>query len=436
MTWLLRTFIVMLLLAVTPAARADDTVVTLDAIKIKGGEGLSRERLEAAIDLNGGESMPRARLDERVETARQRLEAMRLYATVDMRLEKGGLRHHYVLIVNLGRAVTWYGGLALSANKDQESGDDAHGAYDNETLYFGSRALAGTDLRAEVSAKLGNMRWDVKDGDFEDSDLSTEGVLFDPSLCDTPWFAGLNAEYGSAHGVGHYNVRNEAGERTGVDRTKYVSYQKSFGLTAGRRFGLLSAAVTARRSFNRSDSESSLFSKGSYEGSSKQITADLRYSEKPGIVRLEPGLVSTLSYDRAYYEKRISAPVTSLTLLNTWIFGNQAVTPAGAYVWRYGQTCDYSVFICKSVTFRTYDLSLTYERAFLERFVGGLTFGAYQVVDANGYIGGHRLVRRWKATLGTTIEQFQVDLSFIYGRAGLDKADEKAYGFAKQGQSQ
>ena len=148
-----------LLSTTVTASTVEEPQVVLDGVEIHGGDGMSREMLEAAIGITVEVPMPRSVLDEQVLAARQRLEALALYESVDAQLVKGRVRDHYRLVVALGPAHPWYAGVNAVANKDNSDRGylGQHRMQTNqhqEEFYAGSRALFGSGFRGEMEWRM------------------------------------------------------------------------------------------------------------------------------------------------------------------------------------------------------------------------------------------------------------------------------------------
>lgn len=419
-------------------AAAADAPVVLDAVDIKGGEGLSREMLTAAIGLSAGETMSRGDLDNRVEEGQRRLEALALFKSVDMRLAKGSERNHYILVVQLGPARAWYGGLTLFGNQDISHEDDddyAYRHYDSfATAFWGSRALLGSNFRGEVSLSYLSFKYQTRSGQTAygsssrdtslSQGLSAQLAAFDPTLGGTPWFAGLTLQNLELRTKSKYWYQPPSQPR--IDETRKGGTRYKFvSLTLGRRLGLFSISANAVRTRSENFSSESTQKYPGYSdlSFSTSFFTDVIYSEKAGLARLEPGLVAKVIYSRSMAPD-VETPTVRTTTSHSWIFDNNAITPALVSEWSYSHYCNNDQ--CSDHLEREHDASILYERSFA-RYVGGISWGSSRRYGSS-YSEDNRIDRRWKATFGTTVDQFQVDLAFVYGDEGVERSLEKFLG--------
>jgi hypothetical protein len=310
---------------------------------------------------------------------------------------------------------------ARAVNDRSDRGDGGTAAWrsssNQEEVYVGSRALLGTGFRAELGLSTSGSADRSADVRSSYRDESVRLALYDPAIVSSPWFAGLDLK--------HSENRNRLTNENASERSTGRGVFEVATAVVGRRFDLLALSAGLMRLYNvdRYEFVSESETKGdNFHDFSTELYVDMRYSEKSGLVRLEPGVVAAVEYLRSLAPS-ISTPLIQASAERTWLLGNGGATPAASYVLNYLSVCNSDR--CSAILDRTYDLSLTYERSLSAAVVGGLTFGYYAEADGDrtfAFNPSHR--PRLKASVGASLGQFLVDIAFIYGYPGLDEGIE------------
>jgi hypothetical protein len=400
--------------------------LVVDRIVFEGDHDVREELLTSALDVPVGTPLPRMDLDQRLERGRARLEALAYFKSVDLSLAKGDKRGHVTLTVRLVARSSAYAGATILRNRDVEH--EANGDFKNDSLktrlFVGTRNLGGTGLRGEVSiwqntneASFGG----GNDNTYETRDRVLQLSLYEPSIADSPWFGGMSLGY-----IDQKARSDFTGTETSSGSTSEGYYRLGL-VSAGRRFGLFSASALMVRMqdvyHTRSDSY-----RDHYEYFYSAAQLKLRYSDKSGLVTVEPGTIVSLAgsrpvapaWDRPNYEGRFE---------HTFLMkGVHALTPAvrATLGWIESSSFDSSGGVTsQSVSVdRNLDTALTYQYVLAERYVLGIGYGASMAIDQDRSFGEDRVRRRTSATATYQGEGLIFELAFVYGNPGIDSDEE------------
>ncbi len=406
-------FLFLLAVLCASASFAAEGEVVLDGIDFDGGSGISREFLESMIGIPAGKPLSREKLDLEIEGARRRLDALAFFRTIDMRLVKGAVRDHYRLAVVLGAARVVYQGASLTSVRARKENEVLSDTSMLAEAFVGSRALFGTSLRGELAVFRNEERSEEKSSSHTNGHVVGRASLYEPAIFGTPWFAGVNLLYSGGQST------SDAQYDEGPDyHGESTSYMRVAHLTLGRRVGLLSGSATWMRGMSDYRYESRGFGKENGHAYFTYWIVNARYSDKPFISRVEPGLVASVQYMRGYAPE-VQPPLATVNAARTWMVGPHALTPTGIYDLSYMMSCYNDD--CRTDLRRSYDLSATYEFVFLGTTVLGFTYGEEKAVDVSDFDQDDPKRFRWKVALGATYSGTQIDLAFVYGDPGLDR---------------
>lgn len=402
-------------------AGVEQTVV-VEEIRVVGNTVLSDAVLKAALDVPVGKALSREALDDAMRIGKQRLEALGYFRSVDLALQKGRSRGRFRLVVTVQAERSSYFGATTvrSENKENAFRGPLRRKESISQAYAGSRNLAGTGLRGEFA--LVYSETDMQ-SDVIESFQSMPGFsasLYDPSLADSPWFAGV----ATAMLFSRSRTTFDIPELPEPSRTKSKGrFGFGYGLV-GRRIGLTTASVGVSRFISRFESESEGEVTVTSVPPATGILGRFTFSDKTFLTKVEPGTALSIDYNRdtaPHYQP----PTVGITALHTWMpAGAHALTPilAGQY--------EYSTYGEDVALDRAYDCSLKYDFVATANLTLELGYGEYRRVDVDDQDDPYRESypqRRKRVAVFYTSSSFLLSVAFQYGENGLDRDTDQLF---------
>jgi hypothetical protein len=395
----------------------DQVVVEKILVAGDNASSASQKVLEDALDLELGAPMSRDQLDESLTRARQRLEALAYYQSIDIGLRKGSVRNHFEIVAALTPANPLYSGASYSRLHIAELGGVpiADGDLNLYEAFAGTRDLFKTGSRFEMNLSHFEYSFGGED-DTWSSQSETNAIrvtAYQDSIFGSQYFFGVSGSYEQSKSRSSSSYQDE----TFYDKT--IDVEKLWRVAVGRRFGLLSVAGGMDRRFAESYDED--WNSTSTETTSR---ATLQYTDKSGLASVEQGATAKMTYERPTAPVREYHEPNLTTELSYTVFfaGNQAFTPKGILLHDWSEDFNYSAGEERQRKVglqRFYDLSLLYQYVFPHDLVLSLKGG---FSDDIGTSENHQqdFMRRYQLGLSYSTPSLIFDLRFIYGLPGLE----------------
>ncbi len=309
-----------------PAVDADSELVVLDRLEVHGSTDSPAGFLETYGDLPLGTSMAPGALQDHLAKFKLRLEALSYFKSVDLHLERGQVRNHYIVVIDLEIVSPYYGGVGASAYRGKRNlpvlgplvftmdGDGREAR-----AFAGSRNIAGTGLMADL--ELRHFDVNARDGYIKGlaGDVITAS-LFHPAIAHSPYSLGVQVAEGKTATTFQF----------GAYQNRVNTVVDTYAVDLGRRFGLNSISLVGGRSAVRMlDTLFNFNTAVNYVG-----LRDI-YSEKSFLAAVEPGTVVKFAALRTVRDDT-TFPLINLSVENTQLFAShQAITPRFQAVYSY-----------------------------------------------------------------------------------------------------
>lgn len=388
----------------------------------------------SVVDVPVGKWLTRDELDNAIVRTEQHLRALGYFRNIDLKLERGTTPAHFILIVTTEAESLRYFGVASSVRHTKRRAE-YEGSYNKRSyfdLFGGTRNLWGTGFQFDIDAKYSLA--DNRDNyHFNDMSAGTRTSSREPTIfvsLNIPDVAGspvfLSTTY--VRGQSFYSVNQTNWYKDQLtmigENSSHFNYNGIFQVV-GLRFGLLRASFGLLRILGQGGYN---YSYDSPEGSPAtfHVAADeqylfggttaysqLQYSEKTGLVAIEPGMLARVSMQRET-AGNVNVPYYIASVEHSSLFAERhALTPKGIAKWK--RDGDFQ---------RDYNISLRYEYATPWTWVIGAEEGfgrRFQEPGSNHNTSYPQYHTSLSAKYYTP--SFIASLAFIYGDLGIATDD-------------
>ncbi len=266
-----------------------EEAVVIDKIEVLGSPNTTVGFLETYLDLPIGQPIPASLLQDHLSRFKLRLEALAYFKKIDLRLERGSVRNHFIVVVELEAISAFYGGIGANSFNETNlvsSSSGTLGKSMQEKVFFGTRDIGGSGLMSDI--ELRRDRFDLEQSEAKGHTITAS--LFHPAFLKSAYFGGVKISESRLKAKIVFSSIEELPQfPTGPYRLTVKS--SNYELQWGRRFGLSSWSVLGGES--RQETISSEDS--NFDLSNRYVGARFNYSEKSYLAAVEPGSVIEVS---------------------------------------------------------------------------------------------------------------------------------------------
>lgn len=271
-----------------------DIKVEVDRVEVHGSSDTAVDLIESYLDLPLSTPLSQSVLQDHLAKLKLRLEALAYFKTIDVRLEKGNIRNHYIVVVSLEALRSFYIGFDGSAHDGKKEIGDYYTKEKgiSEQIYAGSRNIAGTGIMADVQIEHIDAWNKQRLGIDSKSEVNVlQSSLFHPAIYGSPYSAGLLLYAGRAQAIVDLPFTIRDGITEPIPEPKQVKSKLDFRYlygNVGRRFGLMTLNLVGGLYYARND--------GDFESEVKEYSYGLGagYVEKSYLAVVEPGAVANV----------------------------------------------------------------------------------------------------------------------------------------------
>ena len=316
-----------------PGLTSDTVVVDRIVIGASPASSVTPELLTSYFDLPLGRQVTRDEMQEHLSRLKLRLEALAYFSKIDLRLERGDVRNHFVVVVDLETASATYAGIGATASKGRRrlSFLNFESLSHQESLFAGSRDIAGTGLMIDAEVR----HTDEALKSFFATRLIGNAVtatLFHPGIAGSPYVAGLKLYVGRNQATTEISADDDSPDEGSAEPSpsQMTSRIDLWGYEAlvGRRFGMMTVSVANSRIGERTTGATDFGFASNYLG------LQFNYSAKSYLAAIEPGTTAKLEFGESFTSVVGKLPLATGSLDHTvFVASHQALTPKFKYTY-------------------------------------------------------------------------------------------------------